>query len=84
MGINVDVFGLLGLLLVMLGEVGWWGAHNSWWLHLGPHRWGAVRHVWGDEGLKGLLGQRATMLLEGRRSSWTQRVVLLGLHLLMM
>lgn len=69
----------------MLGEVRWRGAHHSWWrLHLGPQRWGAVSHVWGDEGLKGLLGQRAPMLLEGRRSSWTRRVVLLGLQLLLM
>lgn len=85
MGINVDVFGLRGLLLVMLGEVGWRGAHHSWWrLHLRPQWRGAVRHVRGDEGLKGLLGQRAPMLLERRRSSWAQRVVLLGLHLLLM
>lgn len=73
MGVNVDVFGLWRLLLlVMLGEVGWRGAHHSWrWLHLGPQRRGAVSHVRGDEGLKGLLGQRAPMVLEGRRSSWT-------------
>ncbi|KAG7224969.1 hypothetical protein INR49_014885 [Caranx melampygus] len=86
MGVNVNVFGLwMRLLLVMLGEVGWRGAHHPWWrLHLGPQRRGAVRHVWGDEGLQGLLGQWAPMLLEGRRSSWTGRVVLLGLQLLLM
>lgn len=80
----MNIFGLRWLL-VMLGEVGWWGAHHSWWrLHLGPHWRGAVSHVRGDEGLKGLLGQRAPMLLEGRRSSWTRRVVVLGLQLLLM
>lgn len=86
MRVNVNVFGLrMRLLLVMLGEVGWRGAHHSWWrLHLGTQRQGAVSHVWGDEGLQGLLGQWAPVLLEGRRSSWTRRVVLLGLQLLLM
>lgn len=84
MGVYVDVFWLRRLLL-MLREVGWRRAHHPWWwLHLGPHWWGAVSHVRGNEGLEGLLGQRAPMLLEGRRSSWPGRVVLLGLQLLLM
>lgn len=77
----MDVFGLWGMLLVMLREVGWWGAHHSWWgLHLGSQWWGAMSHVRGHERLKGLLGNRAPMLLKGRRPSWPWRVVL---HLLM-
>lgn len=85
MRVNMDVFGLWGVLLVVLWEVGWWGAHNPWRrLHLGPERCGTVCHVWGDEGLKRLLGKRAPMLLERRRSPWVQRVVLLRLQLLLM
>lgn len=81
----MDVFGLWRVLLVVLWEVGWWGAHNPRRrLHLWPQRRGTVRHVWGDEGLQGLLGKRAPMLLEWRRSSGVGRVVLLGLHVLMM
>lgn len=81
----MDVFGLRRLLLVMLREAGGRGAHHSWrWLHLGSQWRGAMRHVRGDEGLKGLLGERAPMLLEGRRASWTQRVMLLGLQLMLM
>lgn len=41
-------------------------------------------HVWGDEGLKGLLGKWAPMLLERTWYPRMQRVVLLGLHLLLM
>lgn len=70
---------------MVLGEVRRRGAHHPRWrLHLGTQRRGAVGHVRGDEGLKGLLGQRAAMLLEGRRSSRARRVVLLGLQLLLM
>lgn len=72
MGVNVDVFRLWRLLLVMLGEAGWWGAHHPWrWLHLRPHWWGAVRHVRGYEWLEGLLGQGAPVVLERRGSSRT-------------
>jgi len=68
----VDVFWLHGLLLVVLREVGWRGAHHSWrWLHLGSQWRRAMSHVRGDEGLKRLLGNGATRLLEGRKSSWT-------------
>lgn len=77
----MDVFGLWGVLLMVLWEVGRRGAHNPWRrLHLRPQRRGTVRHVWGDKGLKGLLGKQAPVLLEWRRSSWVQRVVR---HLLM-
>lgn len=83
MRVNMDVFGLQGVLLVVLWKVGRWGTHNPWWrLHLGPEWWGAVCHMWGDEGLKGLLDKRAPMLLERRRSPWVQRVVLLRLLLM--
>lgn len=85
MRVNVDVFGLWRLLLGMLGEAGRRGAHHPrWWLHLRPHRWRAVRHVRGYEGLKGLLGQRAPVVLERGGSSRTRRVMLLGVQLLMM
>lgn len=78
MRVNMDVFGLQGVLLVVLWKVGRRGTQNPWWrLYLGPEWWGAVCHMWGDEGLKGLLDKRAPVLLERRRSPWVQRVVLL-------
>lgn len=70
-GVNVDIFGLWRLLLVMWRKVGWWGIHQSWWrLHLRSQRRGAMSHVRRDEGLKGLLGMWAPVILEGRMSAW--------------
>lgn len=79
MGINVDVFGLRGLLLllqVVRGEVGRRRVHHTWrWVHLRPQWRRAVHHVRRYEGLQRLLDNRAPVFLEGSRSSGAERVV---------
>lgn len=79
MGINVDVFGLWGLLIIVvvvvmvvlllvvgMAESGRRGAHQSRRrLHLGLPRRRAVGDVRRDEGLQGLLSVRPAVLWEG-------------------